>query len=125
MTRVYTPAQKERRRHTRHLRYLRNRDAVLAQVKDWYEQNKARSRSKVAARSARTRRSPGARCPHVIAIYDVALAWRKAGEDVHVDHVVPLRGRTVSGLHVWQNLTIIPAIENKKKRNELAPTFLG
>jgi hypothetical protein len=42
-----------------------------------------------------------------------------------VDHIIPLRGRTVTGLHVHQNLRVIPESENVRKGNRLMPELLG
>jgi hypothetical protein len=37
------------------------------------------------------------------------------GSKWHVDHVLPLHGKKVSGLHVPLNLQVIPAIANQQK----------
>lgn len=37
----------------------------------------------------------------------------------HVDHIIPLNGNKVSGLHIWNNLQVIPAKLNYSKKNRL------
>jgi len=50
-------------------------------------------------------------------IYKYCAGLREAGLDYHVDHVVPLRGENVSGLHVPWNLQVIYGPDNMSKGN--------
>ncbi len=53
--------------------------------------------------------------------HDLRIRRNKlTGFDWHVDHIIPLKGKDVSGFHVWSNLQVIPKVTNLSKGNKFA-----
>lgn len=91
--------------------------AWLAATAAWGRHAKTSKRAR--RRAAEIQRSPAwANAFFISEAYDLAQRRTVAtGTPHHVDHIVPLRGRTVSGLHVENNLQVIPARDNLRKGN--------
>jgi hypothetical protein len=58
----------------------------------------------------------------ILAVYERARELTEAtGTEHHVDHIYPLQGRLVSGLHVDTNLQILTGPDNCRKNNRYEP----
>jgi len=61
----------------------------------------------------------------IISIYEMAARISRETRVPHqVDHIIPLRGVTASGLHVPGNLRVITAVENARKKNKVLPELM-
>ena len=56
----------------------------------------------------------------VILVLSVLVQFvnKATGEKYHVDHIIPIKNKLVCGLHVYENLRVIPAKQNLVKSNK-------
>lgn len=101
-------------------RYYHNPEKASASYKRWRQAHLAYGASRRAEYVARKKRAmpTWANTFFMEEIYDLAkMRTQYLGRPYEVDHIVPLKNDIVCGLHCEQNLQIIPAAENQRKRN--------
>lgn len=115
--REYREANKEQVRAVNQLWMQANKDRLQAYHSEYREHNKARKYVSNAQRRAQEKRATPAWADpfEMECVYKLRMAYQAIGLDVHVDHIVPLNGKTVCGLHTPDNLRIISAEENLRK----------
>ena len=104
----------------------RNPGKYERSIKNWVARNRGKVNAKWMKRNAgKKQRTPNWLSENMLdAIkveYELA-AWCSdvMGVKYHVDHVVPLQGKTVCGLHVPWNLQVIQGTENQAKSNKFS-----
>ena len=103
--------------------YEANKEKCAANTKAWCKENKgAVNALKAKRRAAQLDRTPlWANMDAIRELYEEAIALTEStGEAHHVDHVIPLQGKLVSGLHVEGNLQVLTATENCRKSNRFS-----
>ena len=100
-----------------------NKDKVKAQKKAYYEANSAKYIERATFRKKllnKLQRPSWYNSKLVNKIYNECHKLNKIAGFIkyHVDHIVPLQGKNVSGLHVQDNLEIILASANLSKSNK-------
>ena len=122
--RAYRAANKEKIIANKRAAYLATREANLAQKREYRQANKGKinflcaMRKKVVKQRTPTWLSPFDRLK-IKCYYSVAaMLARNNKEPWHVDHIVPLQGKLVSGLHVPNNLQFLRGVDNVRKKNK-------
>lgn len=91
-----------------------NPEKRSAQNKRHYERHPELYVAKVARRKAAKLH----RTPSWSDLASIDYFYSRRPEGYHVDHIIPLQGKNVSGLHVLSNLQYLPARENRSKNNQ-------
>lgn len=142
-SRQWQEANRERVKERAQQYYLSNRARILEQNRQWRETNSERMKELVRewtdanpervatnqkrwaeANSGKIRekdifRRVGKRCPPWVDREELALIYAACPKGWHVDHIVPLNGRTVCGLHVPWNLQFLTPSDNRRKHNKV------
>lgn len=114
----------ERKQQFRKAEYAAN----AAAAKEAARQYRAANPAKINAWSRKHQLSKRMQTPHWLTLDDhwmieqayelAALRTKLFGFAWQVDHVIPLQGKLVSGLHTPYNLQVIPAKYNRSKSNQ-------
>ncbi len=128
----YRPSCKACKKEYRKLHYQRTKDKQSEQMKEWYQNNKTRAMQKSrewcrnnpdkkAASAAKRRALLRRQSPEITklensmikALYFISKVLSNSCDDqYHVDHIKPI---SKGGLHTFNNLQILTAVENKTK----------
>lgn len=121
----YYIENKDKRQEYNSKYYELNRDELTLYQRKYGENN----RDKINAISAKYRASKLKATPKWLTdfdlecmreMYTIARAFKLyTGQEYHVDHIIPLQGHNVCGLHVPWNLQVLAASENLSKSNKL------
>ena len=136
---VYRAALNAYNRAWRKANYAKIRDSVIRRSRAWALANPDKRRAAarrysqrhpdiklaqtVRREAAKLQRLPAWADHEKIGVIYAAARRRtqRTGRPHEVDHVLPLRGRLVSGLHVHQNLKILPRTLNRRKSAKYVP----
>jgi hypothetical protein len=117
--RYYSKLEEERERTRR--KYAINKEKVDATNKAWAAKNPGIKNHYGAKRRAAIRKQ----VPLWADVEAIKQMYTNCPKGYHVDHILPLQGRTVCGFHSQHNLQYLPASENQRKYNRLEESYVS
>ena len=105
--------------------YYANQERRIANALRWQKENPGKAANKTAVRQRLVARATPLWAEHewIEFLYEECadMSRREVRGKFHVDHVVPVNSELVCGLHVQDNLRIVPAKVNLAKSNRTWP----
>lgn len=128
--------KKEKERNTSY--YQQNKERIKAKAAEWANENRDSVRQASARWSAKNPQIRNYReslrrakkknaTPKWLTpeqLNDIKDIYLKCPEGHEVDHILPLQGKEISGLHVPWNLQYLPSLENRIKGNRLKEAYV-
>lgn len=121
---LYREANKEKIAEHKKAAYEANKKVLLEQKKEY----RKKAAGNIAYLNACRKKAVLLRTPKWLTKHDrlrmkcvysiAAMLTRRNEEPWHVDHIIPLQGKLVSGLHVPSNLRVMRGAENISKKNK-------
>lgn len=107
--------------------YLFNSNSSRSDNKNIYCKNCHYNTTKKTqtARSSQYRAAKLQRIPKWVNKSELKLIYDNCPKGYHVDHIIPLQGKLVSGLHVPENLQYLPKKQNLSKSNKWDFRLIG
>ncbi len=97
----------------------KNKEWVKTYNKTYSHKHYIRNKAKYIAKDADRRARELKQTPQWANKKKLVEIYKNCPKGYHVDHIVPLKGKTVCGFHVEYNLQYLPATENIRKGNKL------
>jgi hypothetical protein len=98
--------------------YIDNKPYIKEQQAKYRKQYYQNNKNKYAGYVAKRRAAKLSATPKWADLEGVKEFYDNKPEGYHVDHIVPLQGEKVCGLHILENLQYLTAIENMSKGNK-------
>lgn len=105
--------------------YTKNKEIRKIKDRSYRQNNKHKINAQCAKRRARKLQATPKwlnkkQLKQIECFYQIAQRLTKClGIRHEVDHIVPLKGKDICGLHVPWNLQVLPKVINKKKHNKI------
>ena len=109
---------KEKRKAQSRQNHIDNGDKIRKRKRAYGKQDYINNPEKYVHKSAKRRAAKLQRTPSWADDLVIRMIYEDCPEGMHVDHIIPLQGELVSGLHVAWNLQYLTPEENLSKGNK-------